>query len=128
MTIDRIIDLLDAQKPNAYGQETKINWLDKLDRMAFLEVISTHEGGPDSFEGYTEETPGDTELLIPDEFKDVYIHWLYAMVDYANQELQRYGNSMIMFNNNYAQYANWYNRTHMPLTARIRGAEGRVRR
>lgn len=128
MTIDKIIDLVDAQKPNAYPSEVKIAWLDKMDRMAFQEIIATHEEGQESFEGYDEDTDGETELLIPDEFWKVYLYWLYAMIDFANQEIQRYGNSMIMFNSEYAQFGNWYNRTHMPKQTWIKGAGGRIRR
>lgn len=128
MTINKIIDLVDAQKPNAYEEKTKIAWLDKLDRTAFQEIISTHEEGDESFEGYDEDTDGETELLIPDEYQNVYLYWMYAMIDFANQEIQRYTNSMIMFNNEYAQFGNWYNRTHMPKQTWIKGAGGRIRR
>ena len=128
MTINECIDLLDAQKPNAYSEETKKMWLSDMDSMAFRDVIATHEGGAESFDGYDADTDGDTELLIDDGFKNVYIFWLYAMIDFANQELSRYSNSMVMFNSAYQDWTGWYNRTHMPLTARIRGAEARVRR
>ena len=128
MTINGIIDALDARKPNAYEQATKIDWLDKLDRMVYREVLETHEGGPESFDGYTEATDGETELLIPDEYKDVYIYWLWAMVDFANQEMQRYANSMTMFNTAYAEFGNWWNRTHEPKTARWKGMDWRIRR
>lgn len=124
MTINGAIDLLDGQKPNGYPEENKRAWLDKLDRMVFREVIETHEGGPESFDGYDALTDGDTELLIPDEFRDVYLYWLYAMVDFANQEMQRYGNSMLMFNNSYLEFTSWWNRTHMPVQKRIVGARG----
>ena len=126
MTINGAIDFLDGQKPNAYPEENKRAWLDKLDRMVFREILETHEGGPEDFAGYDAQTDGETVLLIPDEFRDVYLYWLCAMVDFANQETQRYTNSMIMFNSAYADFGNWWNRTHMPKTARIRGAEGRI--
>ena len=128
MTINGIIDLLDGQKPNAYPEANKRAWLDKLERMAFREIFETHEGGPEDFEGYDEETDGDTELLIPDEFRDVYIYWLCAMIDFANNEMSRYRDSSVAFNNAYLEFGSWWNRTHMPLSARIRGAEGRIRR
>lgn len=163
MTINEIVDMIDRQKPNAYDLKDKIHWLDQLDRMAWREVISTHEGEPperkpidpdeaqswqaldmwpprpprpeppETFEGYkwaddNDLQDGDTVLLIPDEFRQVYVFWMGAMIDYANQEMTRYTNSMIMFNTAYADYANAWNRTHMPLGARIRGAEGRILR
>ena len=126
MTINQIIDLLDAQKPNAYSDAVKREWLNQIDGMAFREVIATHEGGIDGFDGYGPETDGETELLLDDDFKNVYVYWMYAMIDFANQELTRYTNSMIMFNNEYGTWSAWYNRTHMPRTAHIKGAGARV--
>lgn len=126
MTINKVIDLVDEQKPNAYGEASKKLWLDQIDRMAFREVIATHEGGAESFDGYDEDTDGDTELLIPDDYKMVYIYWLYAMIDFANQEMSRYTNSMIMFNTAYGDYQAAWNRTHMPNGVFIEGANWRV--
>lgn len=128
MTINAMLQLVDGQKPNGYDDRTKIHWLDQLDRMAFREVIATHEDGVETFDGYDEDTDGNTELLIPDDFSQVYVYWLYAMIDFANQEMSRYTNSMIMFNTAYGDYQSAWNRTHMPLGERIRGAEWRVRR
>lgn len=126
MTINGIIDIVDEQKPNGYSEGLKKQWLDQLDRMAFREIVATHEGGAEAFDGYTDETDGETELLIPDDYKMVYIYWLYAMIDFANQEMTRYTNSMIMFNSAYADYGNAWNRTHMPKGETIRGAAWRV--
>ena len=86
---------------------------------------------PAPFAGYkwsdvTDLQDGDTELLIPDEFRQVYVFWMEAMIDFANMEMSRYTNSMTMFNAAYADYGNAWNRTHMPIGTIIRGAEGRV--
>jgi len=160
MTINEIVDMIDRQKPNAYELQDKIHWLDQLDRMAYREVVATHEADrlvppapppdaeswralglppppppppapPAPFEGYKWSDPedlqdGDTVLLIPDDFRQVYVYWMGAMIDFANMEMARYTNSMVMFNTAYADYANAWNRTHMPLGAAIRGAGWRV--
>ena len=41
--------------------------------------------------------------------------YLMGMIAYSNGETERYQNSMIMFNSNYKEYADWYNRTHKPI-------------
>ena len=43
MTIQKILDLVDATKPNAYTETEKIEWLSQLDGTVFEEVIKTHE-------------------------------------------------------------------------------------
>lgn len=127
MTIDKIIELVDRQKPNQYDYADKIHWLSQMDYMVYREVVATHEGGAESFDGYT-ESDAYTEVLGGDEFADMYVKWLYAMIDFANQEIDRYSNSMIMFNSLYADFCNAYNRTHMPKQFYVTGCGGRIAR
>ena len=110
-TIREIIDLIDRQKPNAYEDSDKLQWLTKLDKTIFDEIITTHEGGPETFADYTEADM--TKEPLGDDV-DMYVKWLGAQIDYANQEINRYNNAMIMFNMLYNDYGNRYNRTHMP--------------
>ena len=104
----------------------ELRLINQMDRMVFRDVISTHEGGAEEFAGYNDETDGETVLLMPDDFRQVYVYWLSAMMDFANQETNRYTNDMIMFNQMYGDFEAWYTRTHMPKGQVIRGAEGRI--
>lgn len=121
MTIIEAVTGIDAIKTNTYTQEDKVRWLSKLDGTVKLEIIDTHEGGEDvSFGGYNSATPLNTELLVPAPHEDVYLLWLEAQIDYANGEYGKYNNSITMYNAAYASFANWYNRTHMPIGQRLR--------
>lgn len=114
MTIIEAVSEIDSFKPNNYTQADKVKWLSMLDSMVKTEIIDNHEGGENvAFEGYTDETPADTVLLIPAPFVDIYIRWLEAQIDYANAEYGRYNNSMAMFNASYSAFRNYYNRMHM---------------
>lgn len=108
------IEICDRQKPNGYEREDKIHWLDQLDRRIFRELVATHEGGRETFGGYTPYTDDDTELLADEAYAELYVKWLFAQIDFANAEMQRYNNSVTMFNTLYNAYADWYNREHMP--------------
>ena len=115
MTIIEMITDVDALKPNGYEQPYKVQWLSQLDMRVKQDIIDTHEGGDGvSFSGYTDDTPIDTELLIPHPYDEVYRYWLEAQIDYANGEYAKYNNSMSMFNTAYSAYERYYNRTHMP--------------
>ncbi len=115
MTIIEVINQIDALKPNTYSPENKIKWLSNLDGIIKREIIDTHEGAEAVvFNGYNEETPHETILLVPAPYDDIYIKWLEAQIDYANAEYGKYANSMIMYNNAYATFASWYNRNNMP--------------
>ena len=115
MTIIEVINQIDALKPNNYSQEDKIKWLSTLDGIIKREIIDTHEGAEAvAFESYNEETPLDTVLLVAAPYDDIYLKWLEVQIDYANADYGKYANSMIMYNNAYETYSNWYNRNYMP--------------
>jgi hypothetical protein len=117
MTLIDAINRIDAIKPNSFEQIEKIKWLSELDGKVKKEIIDTHEGADDVvFNGYDETTPLETELLIPSPYDPVYLLWLEAQIDYANNEYAKYNNSSVMYNNTYSAYWRYYNRTHMPLS------------
>ena len=117
MTIIEAINGIDAIKPNSFEQVEKIKWLSQLDGKVKKEIIDTHEGADAVvFNGYDENTPLDTELLIPAPYDEVYLLWLEARIDYANNEYGKYNNSSLMYNNTYSAYWRYYNRTYLPLS------------
>lgn len=121
MTLIEAITQIDALKPNSYSQPDKIRWLSNLDWVVKTEIIDTHEGGEGIvFGGYDENTPLETELLLPNSHSDVYMKWLEAQIDYANGEYGKYNNSTEAFNTLYAAFERYYNRTHMPKGTKIK--------
>ena len=115
MKIIEAIDQIDSLKHNTYSRRDKILWLSRLDSMVKRLIIDTHEGGEDVvFEGYTDTTDPETELLVPAPFDEIYLRWLEAQIDYANGEYGKYNNSILMYQASYDGYANYYNRNHMP--------------
>ncbi len=121
MTILSAINHLDKVKPNTYSQPEKLTWLSALDGMIKTEIIDTHEGGETiAFNEYNENTPLTQKLLIPTPYDEIYIFWLAAKIDYWNGEYGKYNNSIAMFNTALADYAKYYNRTHLPLKKKFK--------
>lgn len=119
MTIIEAINTIDAMKPNSYEQTEKIKWLSTLDGRIKREIIDTHEGADAVvFNEYNSSTPLDTELLVPAPYDEVYIKYLEAMIDNANNEYAKYNNSSVMFNNAYIEYWRYYNRNHLPISGK----------
>ena len=117
MTIMDAIYRLDELKPNRYSQSEKIKWLSSLDGLIKSEIIDTHEGGENVvFSVYDENTDLSTVLLVPAPYDDIYLRWLEAQIDYANGEYGKYNNSITAYNDAYAIYQKYYNRTHMPIS------------
>lgn len=114
MTILEAINTVDKLKPNQYDEDTKIDWLDQLDRHIYNDLILTHEMEAPEFEGYDTNTDVNTELLAPQAYREVYRWWLEMQIDKANSELTKYNNDTVLYNSAYHDLASYYNRTYMP--------------
>ena len=115
MTITEAIRMIDAMKPNSYSDADKVAWLSKLDGAIKQEIIDTHEDGENIvFDGYNEDTPMDTELLVKAPYDEIYLYWLESRIDYYNGEYGRYNNTVTTYNAAYSAYERFYNRAHMP--------------
>lgn len=117
MTIEEAIMLTDRMAPgNQFSEEMKIRWLSELDGKIKNEIIDTHEGGQDiPFEGYSEDTPRDKELLANEPYSEMYAPYLLSKIDFYQDEPSKYNNHITMFNTVYSAYADEYNRTVMPI-------------
>jgi hypothetical protein len=120
LTLLEAISRIDALKPNTYKQSVKTRWLSDLDGIIKKEIIDVHEGADAvSFEGYDDDTSPSALLLVPAPYDDIYLKWLEASIDYANGEYGKYNNSITMYNTAYSAFANYYNRTHMPICGKF---------
>lgn len=118
MTIAEAINKIDSIKPNNYSLPEKISWLSNLDGKIKIDIIDTHEGHEKvSFSGYNEDVNMETVLLVPAPFDNIYLRWLEAQIDYANSEYTKYNNSITMYNAEYDEFAKYYTRNNMPLSA-----------
>lgn len=121
MTIIEAINRIDAINPNNYTQPEKVSWLSTLDGVIKKEIIDTHEGAEAvTFNGYNEETPIDTELLVPAPYDEVYMFWLQSKIAYWNGEMGKYNNSVAMYNTAYSNFERAYNREHKPITKKFK--------
>ena len=132
MKINEALTKLDALKPNNYTDAEKIGWLDHIERVLYTEIFSKHEDDPTiviesgddgeeietkGFNGYDDDTDLDTELLVPDTYADLYVHYLMSQVDYYNAEFDRYQNTSTMFNTSYKNFAKYRMREQRVLAA-----------
>ncbi len=69
------------------------------------------------FTGYTEED-GDTELIVGEPYDDMYVLWISAQIDWNNMEYDNFNASNAMFESVYRNFANAFNATHKPKSAR----------
>lgn len=117
ITIGEVIALVDEFKPNTRTKEEKIKWLNDLDHNVKTDIIDSHEGGEEiTFNGYEEDTPLDTPLLIPAHFgRDIYRFYLELHIDLVNKEYNSYNAAALEFDSHYQSYALYYHNHHLPL-------------
>lgn len=117
MKLFEAIERIDSLKFNTYSQNDKVEWLSRLDWSIKKNIIDLHDGADAvSFNGYDDATDMQTELLVPPPFDEVYLRWLEAQIDYHNGEYDKYNAAIIMYNTAFESYANYYKRTHMPVS------------
>lgn len=121
MKVIEAINEADSLKANALPLSMKIKWLSRLDLRIMREIVDTHEYNEGeeeiSFDGYTDEDT-EEELLAPEPYAEMYIHWLSAQIDYYNMELDGFNAANAMFESVYENFRNAYNASHKPKTAR----------
>ena len=117
MKLSEVLSKIDALKFNTFSPEVKIAWISNLDQKIKTQIIDLHESGSDTvFSGYDENTDGDTVLLVPSPYDEIYLRWLEAMIDYSNGEYDKYNSAIQLYNTLYEAYAKYYIRTHKPLS------------
>ncbi len=115
MTIQDAISRADELRPNAFANDLKVGWLSAVDLRA-NQMRARYEDGEyiEDFKGYDNETDLTTVLLVEDAYAELYIHWLFAQIDYFNEEYDKFNASNAMFQAVWSDYERNFNRTHMP--------------
>ena len=115
MTIQEALDMADELKPNMMQEGTKIRFLSELEGKIYHEIIMKHEHENMDMPVYDDETATDTELLAPAPYDMVYVYWLISRIDHMNQEMDKYNNDRILFENAWGELSDYWTREHMPL-------------
>ena len=117
MTIQQMVTKVDELRPNQYTNERMVGWIYQLELLIWEALVKTHErpaGLREELTPYDEEHMTQ-ELLVPDVWAGVYEWWLYAQMDLANMELEKYNNDMMMYNAAWRELEAWWNRNNMPV-------------
>ena len=96
--------------------------IDELEGQMLAEIAATHcdapaDACPDSADGMAE----DARLFAAFPYDGVYSAYLHMKADLYFGDTEKYENSAMQFASAYSAFADYYNRTHLPLTgAKIR--------
>lgn len=108
-TLNEVIERVDKVKPNTYDENTKADWLYRLDGRICREVMLKEPPEP-----YTYPEDGDRELLVGFPYDNMYDFYLQAMISYQDKDYADYNNAIQMFDKIYSEHAKWYQRANTP--------------
>ena len=114
MKIAKIISIVDEMRPNQYELEDKTRWLSEVEGLLVDSVFNLAEGNDILFEKYEYEMDAEKELMLPDRYSDIYIHYLKAKIEFSDGETEAYNNEVAAYQSAFDQFAAWYRRNHMP--------------
>ena len=114
MTLGEVIAYTDAIKPNAFSNEEKTRWMNRVEGMVQTEIFLFN---PVDVVQYDYEADKDRQLLVNPPHDKLYEPYLAASIDFANGEYDKYQNSMQMFNAFYGEFMRWYADNYQPADA-----------
>ena len=86
MTVNDILTKTDGMFPNQYTTAQKLSWFNDVERNIFNYM---YPGVPYSTKTATSVPYANDEMI--------YVNYIAAMIDYANEEIDRYNNKAMAF-------------------------------
>lgn len=100
MTLNELLTTVREEKPNSFTTEKLVSFVNELEHDA-AEQLRVYEAPQ-----YTTDDL-DESLLVPAPHDDIYVPYLKAKMDWANEELLSYQNNQAQFEQNFANFINW---------------------
>lgn len=112
-TYREIIERVDEARPNSFSENLKLKWLQELNGKIAADVFLLGIEEIRAMEGkYPEGMKHEPLVSFPHE--DIYELWLRAKIDFANDEMDRYQNTMALYNEAYTNFVSWFVSNYEP--------------
>ena len=116
MTIGELIVKVREEKPNSFPDAKLIDILNEIES-----DVSDQFGAP--FTKYTDDHDQmEKKLLVPAPYDRLYISYLKAKIDYANEEYASYQNNAAQHGQDFADFVDWLVREKQEVKGRTPGA------
>lgn len=116
MTIKGLIDKVSEEKPNTFTDAKLLSFINEIE-------IEVAEQLCEEFDLYI--AVDDTKLLAPAPYDRLYVSYVKAMVDYANEEYASYQLNQAQHVQDFTDFINWVVREHVAvenvMPSRFRG-------
>ncbi len=101
MTIAELLSKITDEKPNSFGEARLIAFLNEIEADV-AEQLKT-----DPAPVYSVDTDRSTVLLAPAPYDRLYVSYVKAMVDYANEEYASYQNNQAQHNQDFRDFIDY---------------------
>ena len=112
MTIQALINKVQIEKPNSFPDDKLLEFINEIE-----ERVSEELREEDEFIPY--EEIDDTVLKVPAPYDVLYVSYLKAQIDYANEEYASYQLNAEQHNQDFADFANFVVRTGRSVAVEI---------
>ena len=107
MTVYEVIDMVKKEKPNKFTSEHMVKWLNECEA-----AVQSMLGIPmNEWTKYEADDAGDENtspmLIVPPPYDPLYVYWIKAKIDYANEEYEGYGNNQAQFQSFFDEFKIW---------------------
>ena len=104
MTINTLLEKIKDEKPNSFGDERLIAFINEI------EVEVAEQLKMDNIPVYTTDDMA-TALIAPAPYDKLYVSYVKAMIDYANEEYASYENNQMQHVQDFRDFVDWIVRT-----------------
>ena len=113
MTHDEIIKAIDTTRPNTAALAAKKAWITVLESKIHDHMTQFSE---------SDVQISSENLLLGEEYKDMYVYYAVSMIDLENQDIAMYNNSSAFFNQLFTAWQKKWRRENIPVQ-RKKGGE-----
>lgn len=109
MTIRDLLNKISKEKPNSFSEAELISFVNEVEAEVAEELHLDAEDVPTYVYEHDEDL--DQVLIVPAPYDRLYISYVKAMIDYANEEYDSYANNQAQHVQDYRDFVDWVVRT-----------------
>lgn len=108
MKVNELFAKVNNEKPNSFSDADLISYLNEIEA-DIAEELALYD-----IPVYTADNM-NVELTVPAPYDCVYVSYLKARIDFANEEMDVYANDQAQFVQDYMEFSAWVTRTGQAL-------------
>lgn len=116
-TINKVLARANELRPNALDVGTKAAWVLGLEGQLVREVVMNADPAPQVDPPTEYPKDGDKPLTVESPYDRMYVLYLVAQIDLANEDMDEYNNALATFSTAFGDWARAYRRAHRPKSA-----------